>query len=221
MSRKGKCIAIFAILALLLAAMINPAWAGRGNGGDGNGDSDRGDRASVPLTTDEIAGLQFMREEEKLARDTYLELYDEWDLTVFENIAASEQQHTDTIEQLLDKYDIEDPVDDEDERGDFDNQDLQALFDDLLKLGLESATHGLVVGAMIEETDIVDIQHEIDLTDHQDIVTAYGNLMCGSRNHLRAFARNLEAVAYVYEPIELGELFWEIAHSPMEYCGEQ
>jgi len=33
-----------------------------------------------------------MREEEKLARDTYLTLYELWDLTIFSNISSSEQK---------------------------------------------------------------------------------------------------------------------------------
>ncbi|MEJ2383938.1 MAG: DUF2202 domain-containing protein [Xanthomonadales bacterium] len=213
MSRIGKCVIISAVLAL--ATLSNAAWAGRGNGNGGNDE----DRVSDELGVEEIAGLQFMREEEKLARDTYLVLYEEWGLTVFENIAASEQQHTDTIESLLEKYDLEDPVASEDEIGGFVDEHLVELFDGLIAKGLLSATDGLVVGAMIEETDIVDIQEQIEAAHHEDIITAYENLMCGSRNHLRAFARNLESVGYVYEPIILGDGFWEIADSPLEQCG--
>ena len=218
MSRIGKCMTFAAVAAIIFSAMINPVWAGQGKGNSsGNG----GNKAAGALSTAEIEGLQFMREEEKLARDTYLELYDAWGLAVFENIAESEQQHTDTIESLLEKYDLEDPVSDEGVRGEFVDGELAELFEMLMELGLTSATDGLVVGAMIEETDIVDIQEQIDLADHEDIITAYESLMCGSRNHLRAFARNLEAVGEVYEPIELGDAFWAIADSPMEFCGEQ
>lgn len=193
MSRKGKCLAIIAILLLLLAALINPAWASRGNGGG------RDDGKSPALLTDaEIAGLEFMREEEKLARDTYLELFDAWGLLVFENIAQSEQSHTDAIEKLLEQYDVDDPVADEDERGVFVDPDLQTLYDTLIGLGMESATQGLVVGAMIEETDIIDIQHEIEAAQQEDIISTYESLMCGSRNHLRAFVRNLESVGEPY-----------------------
>jgi hypothetical protein len=187
------------VLAILLAALINPAWAGRGNSGNGgNGDGNRA--PDGVLTEAEIAGLKFMREEEKLARDVYLDLYDAWGLTVFENIAASEQKHTDAIEKLLDTYGIEDPVGDEDERGVFVDAELQALYDMLMEAGLSSATGGLVVGATIEEKDIVDIQHEIDAAVQEDIISAYESLMCGSRNHLRAFMQNLGSVGEPYDP---------------------
>jgi len=195
MSRKGNCLAIIVILLLLLAALINPAWASRGN--DNGGGRDEGKSPDL-LTDAEVAGLKFMREEEKLARDTYLELFDAWGLVVFENIAKSEQSHTDAIEKLLEQYDVEDPVADEDERGVFVDPNLQQLYDTLIGLGMASATQGLVVGAMIEETDIIDIQHEIEAAQQEDIISTYESLMCGSRNHLRAFVRNLESVGEPY-----------------------
>ena len=63
-----------------------------------------------PLNTDERATLFFMREEEKLARDVYIFLYNKWALTIFNNISSSEQSHMDAIAQLLNKYNLPDPV---------------------------------------------------------------------------------------------------------------
>jgi hypothetical protein len=226
MLRKRKCIAILAILALLLAALIDPAWAGRGNGnnngGNGGGGNDDGDRASAELTEAEIAGLVFMREEEKLARDVYLNLYDAWGLTVFQNIAGSEQKHTDAIENLLENYGIADPVVDEEGRGVYDDPDLQLLYVDLIEYGLASATYALVVGATIEEKDIVDIQEKIDSAAQADIVSTYESLMCGSRNHLRAFMNNLDAVGEPYAAQFLSqEEFDEIVDGSLETdCGD-
>ena len=45
-----------------------------------------------------------MREEEKLARDAYLTLYDIWGLTIFDNIVAAEEMHMDAVKLLLDRY---------------------------------------------------------------------------------------------------------------------
>ena len=58
----------------------------------------------------EMNGLVFMREEEKLARDVYLTLHEQWGRRVFANISKSEQRHTDAIKYLLLKYEISDPV---------------------------------------------------------------------------------------------------------------
>ncbi|RKZ62071.1 MAG: hypothetical protein DRQ44_11295, partial [Gammaproteobacteria bacterium] len=39
------------------------------------------------VSDDEIAGLIFMREEEKLARDTYIEMFNKWGIKIFDNIS--------------------------------------------------------------------------------------------------------------------------------------
>ena len=57
---------------------------------------------STNLSDIEVEGLLYMREEEKLARDVYLTLYDQWNINIFKNIAASEQTHTDAVKILLD-----------------------------------------------------------------------------------------------------------------------
>ncbi|MDK2464101.1 MAG: DUF2202 domain-containing protein, partial [Candidatus Korarchaeota archaeon] len=60
---------------------------------------------SIPLgdlAEEEIQGLLYMREEEKLARDVYLTLYEKWGLPIFQNIARSEQTHMDAVKTLLD-----------------------------------------------------------------------------------------------------------------------
>jgi len=68
-----------------------------------------------------------MREEEKLARDVYLNLYEKWNLKIFYNIAQSEKTHMETVKTLLDRYDLKDPVG-EDTIGVFESEKLQGLY---------------------------------------------------------------------------------------------
>lgn len=201
---------------------------GNGNGnGAGNGegagdcivDDNDGSNAAADLTSAETDWLLYMREEEKVARDVYLELGGLWGLLVFENIAISEQRHMDAMKKLIDCYKLTDPV--IDQFGVFWNPKLQALFDSLTAKGALSMMDGLIVGAMIEETDILDIQIAIEETSHDHINDTYQHLMCGSRNHLRAFVRQIESNGGTYTPtvMEAAE-FWEIAYSDMEQnCG--
>jgi hypothetical protein len=51
----------------------------------------------VALTQDEINDLLFLREEEKLARDVYLYSFDKYGATIFNNIAASESSHMNSV----------------------------------------------------------------------------------------------------------------------------
>ncbi|MDW7754827.1 MAG: DUF2202 domain-containing protein [Brevefilum sp.] len=152
------------------------------------------------LTDDEIAGLVYMREEEKLAKDVYLGLYDFWGLNIFQNIAGSEQTHTDAVMNLLDMFDIEDPAD-ASPTGVFVNADLQNLYDDLMVVGAKSIGDALKVGAAIEEIDILDLQEYLESAQNEEIRRVYQNLLRGSENHLRAFTSILEQqTSEIYKP---------------------
>ncbi len=150
------------------------------------------------LSASEAKTLTFMREEEKLARDVYTNLYQLWRAEVFYNISLSEQQHMDTMKKMLDKYKLPDPA--LPTVGLFSDSGLQALYNTLLASGSKTLIDGLRVGATIEEVDMVDIQHAIDGTTHTDLKTAYQNLMEGSKSHLRAFVGELSKQGVTYTP---------------------
>lgn len=162
---------------------------GNGNGNQGNGGNGTGtsalDLPASDLSAEETAALLFMREEEKLARDVYNFLYAAWGQTTFQNIAASEQTHTDEIKLLLDKYGLADPARDP---GQFTDANLQALYTQLTAQGSLSLADALKVGAAIEEIDILDLQTRLAQTDNADIQQVYNNLMNGSYSHLQSFA---------------------------------
>ena len=151
------------------------------------------------LSTAERDGLIYMREEEKLARDVYLVLYDQWNVRIFGNISKAEQRHTDAVKYLLNRYQVDDPVTNN-EIGSFTNQELLKLYNDLTAQGKTSLVEALKVGAAIEEIDILDLQKDIAAADNEDIKLVYNNLMEGSYNHLRAFVRNLSAQGITYSP---------------------
>ena len=169
------------------------------------------------LDASEVAGLLFMREEEKLARDAYLYLYSIWNSNVFNNIANSEQTHTDAMLTLLDRYAITDPVGTNAE-GVFVDSYLQNLYDALIIEGTPSLINALYVGAEIEEIDLLDIQALVDTLDgNEDIALVYESLMKGSRNHLRAFVNNLSAEGVDYAPRHLSqEVYDAIINSSIE-----
>jgi len=161
------------------------------------------DTLSKQLSEDEIRGIIFMREEEKLARDVYLYLYEMYSLGPFTNISKSEQAHMDAIKYLIDTYNLEDPVG-ENPEGSFQNEELQQMYDDLIVMGSKSKVDALKVGALIEEVDIIDLQHELDsIAENEDIKRVYQNLCNASENHLRAFFRVLGANNVAYEPVKL------------------
>jgi hypothetical protein len=156
----------------------------------------------VALSQADRDGLAFMREEEKLARDVYQALYDVWGLEIFDNIAASEQRHTDSVLELLNRFGLPDPAEGL-APGEFSNPELQALYDDLVETGSQSSTDALKVGALIEELDITDLR--LRASTQPDIETVYSTLERGSSNHLRAFIRQLERRDVTYTPVHLDQ----------------
>lgn len=142
------------------------------------------------LTPVEIDDLEFMREEEKLAHDVYVTLFQKWNISTFQNIAVSEQTHTDSVKVLLDRYGAIDPTIGK-SVGQFANPELQKLYDTLIVQGSQSAAEALKVGAAIEEIDILDLEKRLARTEKADIRWVYDNLKTGSYNHLRAFTRNM------------------------------
>jgi len=161
----------------------------------------------VPLSEAEAEALTFQREEEKLARDVYLTLYQKWGAVVFSNIAGSEQKHTDTMKKMLLKYNLPDPA--LPAIGAFNDPDLQEKYDLLVANGLKTYTDGLFVGATIEEIDLIDVQHAIDGTSRVDLRTAYQNLLEGSKNHLRAYVSSLAAQGIPYAPQFISQELYE------------
>ena len=144
------------------------------------------------LSQQEIDSILFMREEEKLARDVYLTLYDMYGLQIFQNIARSEQNHMDAVLTLIEKYNLTDPV--IDEVGVFTNETLQELYNQLIEQGSQSLTDAILVGALIEEKDIIDINNLINATDNPDIIQVFSNLVNGSAHHLKAFSNEYEQI---------------------------
>ena len=108
--------------ALLGAVVFGPALTACGSGGDdptalpisestATLDPDATDASGVgTLDEAEIAGLKFMREEEKLAHDVYVTMFNTWGAQVFANIAESETEHTEAVLGQIELYGVEDPA---------------------------------------------------------------------------------------------------------------
>ncbi len=151
-----------------------------------------------PLVAEDAASLLWMREEEKLARDVYRRLYDQWRDPIFANIAKSEQRHFDALGTLIGTYQLTDPASQFD--GAFAQVELQDLYSTLVGTGMTSLVSALTVGATIEDLDIRDLQEAIDATTNPNLKATYGKLLDGSKNHLRAFASRLQLMGVEYTP---------------------
>ena len=115
----SKLVIVVSVTSLIFVAATVTAKGGPGGG------------KSNTLDATEASHLTFMREEEKLARDVYMVLYEKWGSRVFNNISQSEQRHMDAIKFLIEKYELTDPVQ-TDTPGSFVNEELQNLYNTLI-----------------------------------------------------------------------------------------
>ena len=155
------------------------------------------------LNNEEKLGIQLMREEEKLAHDVYVFLNDKWEMPIFSNILQAETRHFNAVGFLIESYELEDMA--KNEVGQFQNMDLQNLYDSLTAKGSESLVAALEVGAFIEEVDIHDLQQLANSTTNQILQNTYQNLLRASGNHLRAFTSQLASRNNNYSPLVLTE----------------
>ena len=151
------------------------------------------------LSDAEKEWLLLMREEEKLARDTYTYFYEKYGQNIFWNIDDAEEKHKSAVLPLLEQFGLEDPILD-DTPGVFNSPEMDKLYKDLKAAWDVSLVEALKVGMTVEDLDIKDLNELIEGTDNEDILRVYDNLLKGSYNHLRAFKKNLDKKGWEYTP---------------------
>lgn len=142
-------------------------------------------------TADTERQLLYLIEEEKLAHDVYLKMYEKYGARTFSNILKSETNHQERVLSLLIVRDITNPL--SPKVGVFNDQSLQKLYDELIARGNISLAEAYKVGVAIEELDISDIKQDLAMLDpaQTDIKSTLETLLRGSENHLRAFSRQV------------------------------
>ena len=209
----GKRQILITIAAFIVALSVNPVSA------DNKSGENIGDGKSA-LDFNEQTHLEFMCEEEKLARDVYITLGSKYpNSRVFGNIDDSEERHKCAVADMLAKYDVPNPSTN-DNIGVFTVEAYGWYFtekyNELVEQGSVSELDALYVGAFIEELDMLDINQcpEVivetdngidDVSDcgkvytyKADIQRLYGFLLEGSENHLRAYVKNITAVPLTF-----------------------
>ncbi|NPA65792.1 MAG: DUF2202 domain-containing protein [Epsilonproteobacteria bacterium] len=175
--------------------------------------------------------LSYMGNEERLAHDVYLNLYNYHlangtTIQQLGNIAInSETQHIQTVQLLVRKYitspdeftnvdmtelNYKDTDLNDMEMGKYDISHIQSLYDTLYAKGIQSAKDALEVGCMVEVTDINDLLHDIAVAQNSgatDIVTAFEFLRDGSYNHYWSFDRGLKNMGIEDGCCSLGDAY--------------
>ena len=173
--------------------------------------------SSTDLTDIEVEMLQYVREEEKMARDVYLVLSGKFKKAIFKKIALSEQEHMDKVLCLMIHFNVEDPA--SDEIGEFTNHHIQDMYDDLIDLAT-NIINGLTAGAIIEDYDIKDLNDWMEVTENESIISVFSNIVCGSGNHIISFTELLNGFDTEYTPTYITEEEYQaILDAGSQFCG--
>lgn len=152
--------------------------------------------------------ITYMYNEEKLAKDVYLNVYAVQPLRQLYNIASkSEVKHEEAVNDLAIKYDLnitlypdtQAPYDINSINtygsGQYPVVKIQELYDILYDKGIQSQQDALEVGCLVEVTDIDDLDIYISqATDSNasDVLTVFDFLRDGSYTHYWAFDNGLK-----------------------------
>ncbi len=169
------------------------------------------DAPNSNLTQEAKDTLSFMGNEERLAYDVYMELYNKWGSKQFINIATKgEYKHIKAVQELVKKYGFTDndfsnvdsnPLGLRDKniesmpKGNYDIRHIQDLYNSLIAKGKQSKIDALQVGCMVEVTDVNDLNEKINIakaSNASDLVTVFEFLRQGSYNHYWAFDKGLK-----------------------------
>jgi len=228
---------IKSILAIAAISVLFTACGGGGGGGTpGTISSDR-----YNLSQDNINDLAYMGNEERLAYDVYMYLYDYHGSSIrqLENIATnSEATHISIVRDLVNKYNIT-----QDDltilstqpaassttpqsslpAGKYDIASIQNLYNALIDKGKRSTQDALEVGCMVEVTDINDLNEKIAHAQEsgaQDLIDAFNILRDGSYNHYWAFDRGLKNMGVEAGCCTLGDAYCHEEYPDNENKGQ-
>ena len=162
------------------------------------------------LTQELKDSITYMYNEEKLAREIYMNLYKKYPLKQLYNISTkSEIKHEKAVNDLAIKYDLnitlypdtDIPYDQKslEEYGDgkYAVVEIQELYDMLYDKGIQSEKDALEVGCMVEVTDINDLNRYIAQaleSNADDVLEVFNFLRDGSYRHYWAFDKGLKNI---------------------------
>lgn len=148
-----------------------------------------GSASAQTYSTESLADLRFMIEEEKLAGDVYRVfggLYPT--IKPFQNIPKSEATHFNALIGQANGIGLNVGDLTSLSAGHYLSTDLQSLYGSLVAYGSTSSFAALSVGKAIELKDIDDLNLAMSrIPATSSLYTVYGNLRNGSNNHLNAF----------------------------------
>jgi len=145
------------------------------------------------LSNQEIDGMLYLVENEKLLCDFFTVMYEKHNLPLFNQLALNEQKHLTMLSVKIDRYDLENPADQKPE-GQYVNPELQGYYDQLVEHG-NSGVYTALIGAIQKiEKDVVDIPVIISgFEGNDDVVQVISGILFESQDNLATLRAELRS----------------------------
>ena len=139
----------------------------------------------MPINQSEKDGIIRLSESTKLSRDVYREIHRIWSVDIFKSIELLEGKDLETVTELIDKYQLENPIED-DTLGVFKSPYFSKLFTDFSEKYDNSEYEALRIAATLEDLMISDLNESLEFSTNRDFIKIFTNLRLSSISHIRA-----------------------------------
>ncbi len=152
------------------------------------------------LTQKEKMSIQTMMEYEKMVRDVYAMMYQQWQTKAFENMGKKASAEMAAMKLLLERYGINNPVTDPSKAGDFQNQSLQKTFEQMVENGNKSLIDAIKTCAELEEMNLMKIENALENANSDDLKTVYSTMLKETVDMLKSLVYMLSIEGVKYQP---------------------
>jgi hypothetical protein len=170
-------------ISLILAAFFGIALCGQANPAPLVGDQT--DQFSLDLG--DIWRLEWIYDQEKLARDLNRKLFEDWEDQNFSNTAVANQRHMNELEATMNHYGLNPPAY-SDQAGTYRDEEHVEMFAELQRRAEEGPLEAIMAVAYLQELNIVQYRAYIELSEEKPLRNTFERLLAGNKNHLRLFA---------------------------------
>ncbi len=146
--------------------------------------------------------LWYQLEVKKLTMEFYNEMYIKWNLLAFRNLSRSEKKHMNCLQLLIFEVGDQNLIDLK-PAGEFEHQDLQELYTNVIFLGKESENKAFIAAANLEEKNIQDIKYLQSILKNENADYYLTNLLESDKCHLNAMVCELKKRGIGYKPVLL------------------
>lgn len=171
-----KTLKLNTVMSMLIAAIILTSCS-KSDDLDQSYFNDDSKNLSENLSGQELEGLVFLTEKQKLHRDFYLTTFDNTKNKLFEQLYLSDQQSMDLISAVLAKYGEEKSILNLGV-GDFILADIQHEYDESIQSNAKGLDQILATAIQMEKNMSNDIQMYMDqVVGNDDIILLYNDLL--------------------------------------------